>query len=135
MNEKLMQLLRFCLVGLACLAFSVAALAGLHEFVGMNYLLAYVITFVLANILGYLLNARFTFTIQSPSNSGAVRYMLVNATLLGFNTVALDILVSRLHMWYIAAAILLAAFNAPASFVAQRFVTYRSAEQNRVHDA
>lgn len=135
MNASLMQLLRFCTVGLACLAFSVAALAGLHEVVGMNYLLAYVITFVLANVIGYLLNARFTFTVQSPSNAGAVRYMLVNATLLGVNTAALDMLVSRLHMWYIAAAVLLAAFNAPASFVAQRFVTYRPAEQDRVHDA
>lgn len=135
MTERLMQLLRFCAVGFVCLAFSVAALAGLHEIAGMNYLVAYVITFILANLIGYLLNARFTFRTQSPSNSGAIRYMLVNATLLGFNTAALDILVSRLHMWYIAAAVLLAAFNAPASFIAQRFVTYRSADRNRVSNA
>ena len=130
MKERLRQLLRFSAVGLTCLALSVAILAALHGLAGMNYLLAYVVTFIAANIIGYVLNARFTFSGHSASHSGAVRYMLVNAVLLGINTVTLEFLVSQLHFWYLTAAILLAAVNAPVSFVAQRFATYRRPVQN-----
>ncbi len=125
MGERLTQLLRFCAVGLTCLGLSLAVLSGLHELAGLNYLVAYVGSFIAGNIAGYLLNARFTFFVGTVSHTGAARYMLVNATLLSANTVALGLLVSRLHMWYIAAAILLAAINAPVSFLAQRLVTYR----------
>lgn len=134
MVVRFTQLLRFCAVGLTCLGLSVAVLAGLHELAGVNYLLAYVASFIAANITGYLLNARFTFSVGSVSHAGAARYMLVNATLLCVNTVALGFLVSQLHMWYIAAAILLAAINAPVSFVAQRFVTYRPATHGDAHN-
>ena len=125
MKERLRQLLRFSAVGLTCLALSVTILAALHGLAGMNYLLAYVVTFIAANIMGYVLNTRFTFSGHSASHSGAVRYMLVNAALLCINTVTLEFLVSQLHFWYLTAAILLAGVNAPVSFVAQRFATYR----------
>jgi putative flippase GtrA len=134
MTKRLLQLLRFCAVGLTCLALSVTILAALHEFAGVNYLLAYVVTFIVANIVGYVLNARFTFSAHSMSHSGAIRYMLINATLLCINTAALGFLVGRLHLWYMTAAILLAGINSPTSFVAQRFVTYHSTVQNRSRD-
>ena len=131
MGERLTQLLRFCAVGLTCLGLSLAVLAGLHELAGLNYLIAYVASFIAGNIVGYLLNARFTFSIGAVSHSGAARYMLVNATLLGANTVALRFLVGGLHVWYLGAAILLAAINTPASFLAQRIVTYRQGARGR----
>lgn len=124
-RAALTQLLRFGAVGLTCLVLSTAVLAGLHTLAGVNYLLAYAAAFVAGNILGYVLNAHFTFAVRSVSHTGAARYMLVNATLLGVNTLALDCLVQRLHMWYLAAAVLLGVLNAPVSFLAQRFVTYR----------
>jgi putative flippase GtrA len=119
------QLLRFGAVGLTCLVLSTAVLAALHSLAGVNYLLAYAASFIVGNVLGYLLNARFTFSVRSVSHTGAARYMLVNATLLGVNTLALDFLVHRMHMWYLAAAVLLGVLTAPISFLAQRFVTYR----------
>ena len=119
------QLLRFGAVGLTCLALSTTVLAGLHSLAGLNILVAYAIAFVVGNITGYLLNAHFTFSVRSVSHAGAVRYMLVNATLLTVNTLALDMLVHRLHIWYLAAAVLLGVLAAPISFVGQRVVTYR----------
>ena len=107
-------------------------LAALHSLAGVNYLLAYAASFIVGNVLGYLLNARFTFSVRSVSHTGAARYMLVNATLLCVNTAALKLLVGGLHLWYIAAAILLAAINAPVSFLAQRLVTYRTGTGNRL---
>ena len=135
MAERIIQLFRFCSVGLACLALSVIILFTLHGLAGVNYLLAYVITFVVANITGYSLNARFTFSAHSASRAGAARYMLVNAALLCVNTVTLGLFVSRLHFWYITAAILLAGINAPVSFAIQRIVTYHPVTPENAHDA
>ena len=59
------QLTRFCGVGLVCLVASTAILAALHDFVGLHYLVAFVVSFCLANVLGYALNGRFTFRFDS----------------------------------------------------------------------
>ena len=125
-RARIAQLLRFGAVGVTCLGLSAAVLVGLHAFAGVNYLLAYAASFIAGNIAGYLLNARFTFAVRAVSHLGAARYMLVNATLLGVNTCTLDFLVERMHMWYLAAAVLLGVLNTPVSFLAQRFVTYRT---------
>lgn len=124
MSERLRQLGRYCLVGLASLGLALGVLAGLHEQAGVNYLVAYCVSFATSNVAGYLLNARFTFAVKSD-RGGAVRYAAVNAALLCANTAAMKLLVDALGMWYIAAAILLAALNAPVSFLAQRLITYR----------
>lgn len=110
---------------MTCLVFSLAVLAGLHTFVGLNYLLAYVVSFIAGNIAGYLLNARVTFSVDAISHAGAVRYMAVNGVLLCVSTAVMRLLVSEFHVWYIAAALVTAAINTPISFLAQRFVTYR----------
>lgn len=133
MSGHLRQLAVFCTVGLVCFCFSVAVLAGLHEWGGVNYLIAFVLAFVLSNITGYLLNAMFTFAVKSD-HSGAARYIMINAVLLGANTAAMKLLVDELRIWYIAAAIALAAVNAPVSFLAQRLITYRPEIPDRTAD-
>ena len=124
-QNHLRQLLRFCGVGLTCLAISLAVLVGLHALAGLNYLLAYAASFVAGNIAGYVLNARFTFSIDTISHAGALRYMAVNGTLLCVSTGFMKVIVGEFHVWYITAALLIAAVNTPISFVAHRFVTYR----------
>lgn len=131
MGARLLQLVRFCAVGLTCFALGLAALAGLHELAGVNYLAAFAASFVLCNIAGYLLNARFTFSTGSVDRAGAVRYLLINAALLFLNTAALKLLVDQFRIWYLAAAVLLAALGTPVSFVAQRLITYRSRGRSR----
>jgi putative flippase GtrA len=125
MVDRLLQLARFCTVGMTCLVLALAVLAGLHDLAGVNYLIAYVASFVVSNVAGYLLNARFTFFAGSVDHAGAARYLLVNAVLLCVNTVALKVLVDGFGMWYLAVAVLLGAVSAPVSFVAQRLFTYR----------
>ena len=130
LSERLWQLGRFCSVGLASLGLALGLLAGLHELAHVNYLVAYCVSFVTSNVAGYLLNARFTFAVKSD-HSGAVRYMAVNAALLCANAAAMKLLVDVLGLWYIAAAIVLAALNAPLSFLAQRLITYRLERRDR----
>lgn len=131
MGERFLQLVRFCAVGLACLGIGLGVLAGLHELFGLNYLFAYVASFVVSNLSGYLLNARFTFSAESVDHAGAFRYMAVNGVLLFANIAALKLLVDAFHMWYFGAAVLLAAINAPVTFVAQRLITYRLDSRSR----
>jgi putative flippase GtrA len=126
LRRRLLQLRRFCLIGLTCLALSLTILAGLHALAGVNYLIAYVVAFIGSNLIGYLLNARFTFAVKSD-HRGAARYAAVNAALLCLNTAAMKLLVGALGIWYMAAALLLAAANAPIGFLAQRLFTYRIA--------
>jgi putative flippase GtrA len=108
-----------------------AVLTGLDELAGVNYLAAYVASFVVSNLAGYLLNARFTFSARSVNHTGAIRYMTVNAVLLGANTLTLKLLVDGLHMWYLAAAVLIACFNTPLSFLGQWLFTYRTQVRDR----
>ncbi len=131
MSGRLLKLARFCVVGLTCLGLGLAILAGLHGLAGVNYLVAYVASFVVTNITGYLLNARFTFAVDSVGRAGALRYMAVNAVLLCVNTLAMKFLVDVLHVWYLTAAILLAAINAPVSFTGQWLFTYRVRARKR----
>ena len=132
MSRRIFKLARFCIVGLACFGLGLAILAGLHGAAGVNYIVAYVASFVITNIIGYLLNARFTFDYKAPSHLGAVRYMAVNGGLLGVNTLAMGVMVDWLHMWYLSAAIFLAAISTPFSFVGQWLFTYRARSQGRV---
>jgi putative flippase GtrA len=124
MGEHFRQLLRFCAVGGTCFGLGLGVLAGLHELAGVNYLLAYAASFVLANLAGYLLNARFTFVAASVDHSGAARYLMINVLLLLANTAGLKLLVDVAHMWYVTAAALLAIVYTPISFLAQRVITY-----------
>lgn len=124
MRLNLLQLVRFSTVGATCLGIGVGVLAGLHELAGINYLVAYVASFVASNLSGYLLNARFTFSAKQVNRSGAFRYTAVNTILLCVNTAAMKLLVDVIHLWYIWAAILLAGVVTPISFLAHRFITY-----------
>lgn len=131
MMARFRKLARFCAVGLTCFTIGLAILAGLTELAGVNYLVAYVISFVVSNLVGYLLNARFTFASKSVDHTGAIRYMTVNAVLLGTNTLALKLLVDELHLLYLGAAILLAFVNTPLSFLGQWLFTYRLQVRDR----
>jgi putative flippase GtrA len=131
MVARFRKLIRFCAVGLICFTLGLAILAGLDELAGMNYLAAYVISFVVSNLAGYLLNARFTFSSKTVDHAGAIRYMTVNAVLLGANTLVLKLLVDVLHMWYLGGAILIAFVNTPLSFLGQWLFTYRLPARDR----
>lgn len=123
------QLGRFCLVGLTCYGVNLLALAVLCEFMGMNYIPAFVIVFVLGNVLGYWLNRRFTFALRQHFDRAALlRYLLVNFAILLASMAALHMLVEWFRIWYLAAVTIVAGINAPISFVAHRVFTYRLAD-------
>lgn len=122
--SHLFQLARFCTVGMLCLVISTTALVALNDLTPIGYLAAYVIAFVLGNVAGYLLNARYTFR-ASSGTKGLARYLSINVLILSTSTLLLRILVEDFHVWYLAASLSLAILMAPVSFVAHRLVSYR----------
>jgi putative flippase GtrA len=92
---------------------------------GMNYLIAFTISFVTTNVSGYLFNARYTFAGNRAGQFGVARFMLVSGVILVANLCALKLLVQQFHVWYLSATLCLAAVSAPASFAVHRLVTYR----------
>jgi len=119
------QLLRFCAVGGLCYVVGMVVLIGLCELAGVHYVVAYLAAFLATNTLGFLLNGRFTFASANIEQASMLRYILVNISLLVFNTLALSLLVEVFHVWYVAATALLAAVNTPVSFFAHRVFSYR----------
>jgi len=117
------QLFRFCGVGTLCLGTTAGGLAALHELAGMNYLVAYVLSFCLGNLLGYLLNGRHTFG-APVSPFGGMRYLSVNTALLVISTVLMKILVETVHVWYMAACFSLAVATTPFSFLLHKRFSY-----------
>ena len=125
-----LQLARFSVVGLICLAASTATLAALHDLAGLYYLVAFVISFCVGNILGYILNGRFTFTARL-TRLGASRYLLLNGILLGVNSIFMKALVDGAHVWYISASLLLALVNTPMTYLLHRSFSYARSPMQR----
>jgi putative flippase GtrA len=124
-TDHLISLARFTAIGLANSALGLVVLIGLCELGGVNYLVAFTISFVTTNISGYLFNGRYTFAGNRAGQFGVARFMLVSSAMLIANVLALKLLVQQFHVWYLTATLCLAAVSAPASFAVHRFVTYR----------
>jgi putative flippase GtrA len=119
-------LARFCAVGLICFMASLASMTVLCELAHLHYMHAFFITFVIANVLGFWLNGRFTYVSGKSLDRGApLRYVLVNIALFGLGSLVLRLLVESLHVWYLAAVVVVATINAPVSFLMHRWISYR----------
>lgn len=119
-----LQIARFCIVGAVNFVTGLAMMIALCEWVGLHYVVAYVVTFLTTNMLGYVLNGRFTFAVQHLEGASLTRYAIVNAVLFGLNALALTLLVEVFHFWYVVALTLLAGINIPVSFAIHRSVSY-----------
>ncbi|HVW70383.1 MAG TPA: GtrA family protein [Steroidobacteraceae bacterium] len=136
MTPRPAQVARFCAIGLVSFAVSTLVLATLCEVFHVYYLTAFIATFLISNLTGYLLNGRYTFAGHERFNSRTLScYLVINAILLGINSVLLRTLVESLGVWYIAATVILAAVNVPITFAAHRLVTYRDARSDQAQGA
>ena len=127
MPTPLAQFVRFCLAATASFLTNLGVLALLVERAGLGYQLSYVAAFAASNLVGYVLNARFTFA-RTPAvrGSGALlRFITVNIILLAINSALLHLMVERFHIYYLVASVILALLSTPVAFVVHRTVSYR----------
>jgi putative flippase GtrA len=113
------QFVRFCAVGVSGYAINLAAYAALLE-VGLHYLAAAALAFLVAAASNYLWNRRWTFPASdAPVIGQGARALVVSALSLGANQLFLLVLVAAGggHLPAQAAAIVLAT---PFSFAANK---------------
>ena len=123
------QLLRFCLVGASGYAVNLAVYAALLD-VGLHYLAAAAVAFLVAAMSNYAWNRTWTFrTSRTPLVGQGARALVVSAFSLGANQLFLLALVSAGagHLAAQAVAIVLAT---PFSFAANKLWAF--AEDARV---
>ena len=109
---------RFVAVGAFCFALNLGVLYVLVGLVGWPYLLAMLVSIVVANGSGFLLNRHFTFAAQARDFWGELRrYFTVNLGAFALNLALMALLVSGLHIPYLWASALLGIAFAAANFM------------------
>lgn len=121
------QLLRFAVVGVLLTIVHVVVCILLIEIAGAGSVSANAVAFVVATLLGYVVNTRWSFA--SPLSRRAFqRYAVVAGS--GFVlTVAISALIARLGLPYGAAITLIVTVVPLLSFGLHRFWTYRNADE------
>jgi len=113
------QVVRFCVAGAAGVIAYYTALYGLTEYLGVWYVLSAVIGFILNTGLNFTLQKFWTFRNKETHMVGRqlALYVVMMVSFLVGNAVFLYLMVEYLHMWYIAAQVILTAVISALSFI------------------
>ncbi len=123
-RAKFSQFLRFLVVGGSAAVSGWILLYFLVHFLGWNYLAAYATSFLAINAASYLAAGSFAFRTRDTNRRGLIRYYAINLASFIGNGLALAALVEWAHLYYLLAAILLSALNAPINFLLHRRLTF-----------
>lgn len=123
---RLGEFVRFLVVGGLSACSSWLLLFVCVEALRLHYLLAFVLTFLVVNTAAFFSNGRFAFRGRGEGGHAALlRFYAISGASLVANTFAMKGLVDLAGWWYLAAAVFLAAVNAPLNYLLHRTLTYR----------
>lgn len=126
LRDRLGEFIRFLVVGGSSAVASWLLLFLFVEWGGLHYLAAFVLTFLVVNTAAYFFNGRYAFRGRGAGGHRALlRFYAISGASLAVNSLAMKLLVDGLGWWYLAAAIVLAAANAPVNYLLHRRLTYR----------
>lgn len=120
--KRVLKVVRFCVSGGIGIIFGFVTLYSLTEYLGLWYILSTVITFILTDILGFVIKKIWVF---EDKNIKAVKkqiflYLLLSITYLMTNTGSLYIMVEYLHIQYIVSQIILTSIlSFPSYFISK----------------
>jgi putative flippase GtrA len=125
MSSWIGEAVRFGAVGLFQNGLNVAVFA-LATALGLQYRAAAVVAGLLAFLVSFLLNRRWTFTGQAaPAGRQGVRYLLVFAAAIALGLVLLTLFVELTGIPAVAAQVAAIVIVAPLSFLVQRTWVFR----------
>ena len=111
-------LARFLVLGAFCFALNLGILYVMVSLLGAHYLLAMLVSLVVANGIGFLLNRRFTFAGNAHNFWRELRrYFAVNLGAFALNFALMALLVSGLKVPYLWANSLLGVAFASVNFL------------------
>jgi glycosyltransferase involved in cell wall biosynthesis/putative flippase GtrA len=118
--------LRFALVGALNAGLNLALLWVMVSLLGVPYLLACAVLFVLLNWVGYRLNKSLTFRLGTGIRyREAMRYFAVMGLSLALNLAMMVVLVDHWHVPYLWASLIVTLALACMNFLAHRDLTFR----------
>lgn len=104
-HESIAKLFRFCLVGLLCTLLNLSVLWLFTYRFGLHYLLSVIIAFFTINLVGFLINSRYTFKSQTAAGQQLAKYYLVMAVSLTVNLLLMNLLVDQLQINILTASL------------------------------
>ena len=120
------QFIRFGLVGVVATFAHVGTLAFLVELFNFPPIPASILGFVLAVVVSYILNHRFTFKTQGNHSVYFPRYLLVCIVGLSLNTGIMYLTVQVLEWWYLAGQLCALSVVPVSNFTLNRFWAFKN---------
>lgn len=97
-RKNLLQLLRFCVVGIGNTAVDLGVFFALN-FAGVPYLIAQVLAYSAGVVNSFVLNRKWTFRVEGKTNWGEMSgFLMVNLSSLLLSSLLLFILYDTCHM-------------------------------------
>ncbi|CAA9232099.1 MAG: hypothetical protein AVDCRST_MAG76-1370 [uncultured Acidimicrobiales bacterium] len=116
---RALELMRFAAVGATSTVLYLALYAGL-VLTGVGFLLASVLAFLPVVVYSYLVHDRWTFRTRTPTHRGLGRWLLLQGTMLGLNSLALWGLVVQAGVNRLLAQVLLLPLLPPTTYLLSR---------------
>jgi putative flippase GtrA len=126
---RLPPFVRFLVVGATAFALNLALFFVLIEILGVPYLAAAVLIFVIGNAWGWAANRSFTFNSRDRRAPELARYLMVMGATLLANLSCLYVLVDLLRLHYLVAALIIGIAFLPLNYLAHRALTFRGHAQ------
>ena len=120
------QFLKFCLVGAFCAFQNILILYILTSLLNLHYIFSIFVQMLYVNTLGFYLNRRYTFTLQSNRFwQELFKYHTVMLSSFFIVSVLMYILVDLMHVWYLYAFIMLTIGLTLYSFLVHKKWTFK----------
>jgi len=126
--DDLRLVVRYVAVGLFAVVLNIVLLYLFTDMIGMWYLAAAVLAFLITFLVAFILQKHWTF----QDGSGAylrqgTSYFAIGVLNLALDTSLLYIAVDILHLWYLGSQVVIIGLLAFMSFLANRHVTFSTA--------
>ena len=121
------QVVRYVISGGSATLVHLILLYTLTDLFGLWYMASLIIAFVFAIITGFTLQKLWTF---NNRDLGSIHlqttyYLIAVVANLALNTAGVYILVSKLHVWYMLAQVIMLGFIAVANFFAYKHIIFK----------
>lgn len=126
-SHNWLQLVRFSAVGASGYVVNLAVFAAGVHLVGLDYLVAATVAFLVAVTNNFLWNRHWTFDARSGhAGAQAFRFFVVSTAAFAFNIAVLAALVEGAHFAKVAAQAIAIVAATPVSFVGNKLWSFRA---------
>ena len=122
MVNLIKQIIKFGFVGAICFVLDYLLMIFFKEVLGLHYLIATCLSFMISTIANYLLSLRFVFKSRTEMNKGLefVIYAVLSAIGLGLTELLMWVTVDKLGIYYMVAKIIVTAIVMVYNFITRK---------------